>query len=122
MTLVNAAFDDKGFQGWRRLMLIVLSAKNKIEFINGACPPPAVTSKEYKPCSRCNDMVTSWFLNSLSKGIGDNVIYSKSADIWTTLEHRFGQSNGAKLYHSRKELSRLTQGINDIATYFTKLK
>lgn len=68
-------------------------------------------------------MVTSWLLNSLSKDIGDSVIYSKSArDLWTNLEHRFGQSNGAKLYHLRKELSGLTQGSSDIATYFTKLK
>ncbi|XP_016514915.1 uncharacterized protein LOC107831649 [Nicotiana tabacum] len=108
MTLVNTAFDGKGFQAWRRSVLIALSAKNKIGFINGACPPPDVTSKEYQPWSRCNNMVTSWFLNSLSKDIGDSVIYSKSAkDLWTSLEHRFGQSNGAKLYHLRKELSGL---------------
>ncbi|XP_070011343.1 uncharacterized protein LOC107832419 [Nicotiana tabacum] len=62
-------------------------------------------------------------LNSLSKDIGDSVIYSKSAkDLWTSLEHRFGQSNSAKLYHLRKELSGLVQGSSDIASYFTKLK
>uniref|UniRef100_A0A1S4BBM9 Retrotransposon Copia-like N-terminal domain-containing protein n=1 Tax=Nicotiana tabacum TaxID=4097 RepID=A0A1S4BBM9_TOBAC len=106
MSLVNTTFDGKGFQGWRRSVLIALSAKNKIGFINGACPAPTLTSRDYQPWSRCNDMVTSWLLNSLSKDIGDNVIYSKSAkDLWTSLEHRFGQSNGAKLYHLRKELS-----------------
>nr|XP_016461489.1 PREDICTED: uncharacterized protein LOC107784820 [Nicotiana tabacum] len=106
MSLVNTTFDGKGFQGWRRSVLITLSAKNKIGFINGACPAPALTSRDYQPWSRCIDMVTSWLLNSLSKDIGDNVIYSKSTkDLWTSLEHRFGQSNGAKLYHLRKELS-----------------
>ncbi|XP_075098788.1 uncharacterized protein LOC142175707 [Nicotiana tabacum] len=106
MSLVNTAFDGKGFQGWRRSVLIALFAKNKIGFINGACPAPALTSRDYQPWSRCNDMVTSWLLNSLSKDIGDSVIYSKSAkDLCTNLEHRFGQSNGAKLYHLRKELS-----------------
>ncbi|XP_075108709.1 uncharacterized protein LOC142180392 [Nicotiana tabacum] len=84
MSLVNSAFDGRGFQGWRKSVLIALSAKNKIGFINGACPAPAADSKDFQPWSRCNDMVTSWLLNTLSKDIGDSVIYSKSAkDLWT---------------------------------------
>ncbi|XP_019250937.1 PREDICTED: uncharacterized protein LOC109229840 [Nicotiana attenuata] len=123
MSLMNAVFDGRGFQGWRRSVLIAILAKNKLGFINGTCPAPAITSNEYQPWTRCNDMVTSWLLNSLSKDIGDSVIYSKSAkDLWTSLEHRFGRSNGAKLYHLRKELSSLVQGTSDITGYFTKLK
>nr|XP_009798403.1 PREDICTED: uncharacterized protein LOC104244633 [Nicotiana sylvestris] len=88
MTLVNAIFTGR--------------AKNKLGFINGTFPAPATTSKDFQPWSRCNDMVTSWLLNSLSKDIGDSVIYSKSAkDLWNSLEHRFGQSSGAKLYYLR---------------------
>nr|XP_009776309.1 PREDICTED: uncharacterized protein LOC104226120 [Nicotiana sylvestris] len=78
MSLVNAAFDDRGLEAWRRSVLIAHSAKNKLGFINGSFPSPAATSKDHQPWSRCNDMVTSWLLNSLSKDIGDNVIYSKS--------------------------------------------
>ncbi|XP_070020529.1 uncharacterized protein LOC142180965 [Nicotiana tabacum] len=116
MALVNTAFNGRGFQEWKRSVLIALSAKNKLGFINGSCPPPIVTSKDFQPWSRCNDMVTSWLLNSLSKDIRDSVIYSKSAkDLWTSLEHKFGQSNGAKLYHMRKELSGLVQGSSDMA-------
>nr|XP_016445482.1 PREDICTED: uncharacterized protein LOC107770663 [Nicotiana tabacum] len=123
MSLVNAVFDGRGFQGWRRSVLIALSVKNKLGFINRSCPAPAATSKDHQPWSRCNDMVTSWLPNSLSKDIGDNIIYSKSAmDLWTSLEHKFGQSNSAKLYHLQKELHGLSQGTNVIATYFTKLK
>lgn len=44
MTLVNAAFDGKRFQSWRRSLLIALSAKNKLGFINGSCPAPAIRS------------------------------------------------------------------------------
>uniref|UniRef100_A0A1S4A6F0 Uncharacterized protein n=1 Tax=Nicotiana tabacum TaxID=4097 RepID=A0A1S4A6F0_TOBAC len=123
MTLVNAIFTGRGFQGWRRSVPIALSTKNKLGFINGTCPAPVSTSKNFQPWSRCNDMVISWLLNSLSKDIGDSVIYSKSAkDLWNSLEHRFGQSNGTKLYHMRKELSGLVQGTTNIVGYFTKLK
>ncbi|XP_059295423.1 uncharacterized protein LOC132048752 [Lycium ferocissimum] len=68
-------------------------------------------------------MVTSWLLNSLSKDIADSVIYSRTAkELWIDLEQRFGQSNGAKLYHLQKEISGLAQGSTDIAGYFTRLK
>lgn len=51
-------------------------------------------------------MVISWLLNSLTKEIADSVIYSKMAkELWDSLEHRFGRTNGAKLYHLQKELS-----------------
>ncbi|XP_060216358.1 uncharacterized protein LOC132643855 [Lycium barbarum] len=53
----------------------------------------------------------------------DSVIYSKTAkDLYTDLEQRFGQSNGAKLFHLQKELSDVVQGNTDVAGYFTKIK
>ncbi|KAH0633053.1 hypothetical protein KY284_035839 [Solanum tuberosum] len=64
--------------------------------------------KDLQAWNRCNEMVTSCILNSLSKEIADIVIYSKTVrELWISLEHIFGQSNGAKLYHLQKELSRL---------------
>ncbi|XP_075101566.1 uncharacterized protein LOC142177017 [Nicotiana tabacum] len=88
MTLVTSPFDERGFSSWRRSILIALSAKNKLGFINGVCDGPTLGSKDHAQWSRCNDMVTSWLLNSLTKEIGDNVIYSKSAkELWNSLEH-----------------------------------
>ncbi|XP_059277659.1 uncharacterized protein LOC132031763 [Lycium ferocissimum] len=124
MVLVNNLFDGKGYQGWKRSILIALSAKNKLGFITGAHATPAQESPDLQPWSRCNDMVTAWLLNSSwSKEIADSVIYSRTTkELWVSLEHRFGQTNGAKLFHLKKELSRLTQGTSNIAGYFTKLK
>lgn len=48
---------------------------------------------------------------------------SKTArDLWLSLEHRFGQTSGAKLFHLQKEITSLVQGNLDIAGYFTRLK
>ncbi|KAL4560245.1 hypothetical protein LXL04_032395 [Taraxacum kok-saghyz] len=55
--------------------------------------------------------------------IVESVLYSSSAnEIWKDLIDRFGQSNRAKLYHLQKSISDLSQGLDDLATYFTKLK
>ncbi|KAH0729359.1 hypothetical protein KY289_000547 [Solanum tuberosum] len=116
MSLVNFIFDGRGFQGWRRTILIAFSAKNKLKFIDSTCKIPDRSSSDYYLWSSCNDMVTSCLLNYLSKDIPDSVIYSQTAkDLYTDLEQRFGQSNGAKLFHLQKELSDLVQANTDIA-------
>ncbi|XP_069146076.1 uncharacterized protein [Solanum lycopersicum] len=96
MSLVNSIFEGKGYGGWRRFMLIALSAKNKLGFTNGGRKIPAPSSPDLQSWNRCNDMVTSWLLNSLSRDIVDSVLYFKTAEeLWNDLEIRFGQSNGA---------------------------
>ncbi|XP_015166316.1 uncharacterized protein [Solanum tuberosum] len=123
MTLVHTTLDGNGYGAWRRSMLIALSAKNKLGYIEGSSLVPAPESTDFKLWSRCNDIVTSWLLNSLSKEIAGSVIYSKSAkELWKDLEDRFGQLNGAMLYHLQKQLADLVQGSSDIAGYYTKMK
>ena len=83
MNLVNWPFNGKGYGGWKRSILIALSAKNKIGFIDCTQKELAPTSADFKLWTRCNDMVLSWLLNSLSKEIADSVIYSITAkELW----------------------------------------
>ena len=42
--------------------------------------------------------------------------------MWVEFEERFAQVNGAKLYQVKKEMCKLSQGADDIATYYTKVK
>ncbi|XP_060216995.1 uncharacterized protein LOC132644418 [Lycium barbarum] len=119
MNLVNVVFDGK----WRRYVLISFSTKKKLGFINGVVKALDQNSTNFEQWSCCNDMVIAWLLNLLSKDIKDSVIFSKTAkELWDSLEHRFGRSNGAKLFHLQKELSMLVQGSSNISTYFTKIK
>lgn len=98
-------------------------SQKQISFIDGSFTQPDLSDALFKPWNRCNDMVISWILNSLSKEIAESVLYSKTAkEIWTKLEDHFRQSNGAQLYHLQKELSDLIQGNLDIPVYYTKIK
>lgn len=69
MNLINITFDRHGYSGWRRSILITLSAKHKLGFINGSCAPPTSDSPNFHFWTRCNDMIISWLLNSLSKNL-----------------------------------------------------
>lgn len=69
---------------------------------------------------RCNDLVAAWILNSLHKDISGSVLYYKTAEeMWKELAELFGQSNKAKLFQVKKELSGISQGDSDIAAYYT---
>ena len=123
LLLVSTAFDGTGFGSWKRAMTIALSTKSKLYFVDGSLQRPDPNSPNFKKWIKCNDMVMSWILNVLTKTIADSIIYAKSArQMWVELEERFGQVNGAKLYQVQKEMSNVSQGRNDIATYFTKVK
>ena len=44
-------------------------------------------------------------------------------EVWDALEHRFGQSSSARLFHIEKELSKIVQTTNmTIEEFYTKIK
>lgn len=91
MLLVDSVFDGKGYGGWRRGILIALSAKNKVGFIDGSFAQPKISSDTFKSWSKYKEMVISWLLNTLSKDIAESVLYSTTTrQIWIELEERFG--------------------------------
>ncbi|XP_075076289.1 uncharacterized protein LOC142162956 [Nicotiana tabacum] len=102
MNLVSSAFDGRSYSGWRRATVIALSAKNKLGFIDGSLVVPAADSGLQQAWARSNDM--------------------SAKDLWSDLEDRFGQTNGAKLFQLQKELSAVVQGSSSMSTYFTKMK
>lgn len=75
MLLVNTVFDGKGYVGWRRGILITLSTKNKVKFIDVTFFQPTISCDSFKPWARTNDMVISWLLNTLTKEIVDSREY-----------------------------------------------
>ncbi|KAH0651014.1 hypothetical protein KY284_030926 [Solanum tuberosum] len=121
--IVPVIFDGIGYRSWRRGIIRSLLVKNKLGFINGDAKKPLSTDPDYKQWERCDNMVTSWILNSLNKEIVDSVAYVDSAlELWTDLKDRYDQTNGAKLYQIQKEISDLIQGVLDVTTYYTKMK
>ena len=70
---------------------MALTAKNKVGFVNGMIEQPQDESfPAYNAWVRCNTMVISWLLNSLSMEIASSVIYANIAkEIWEDLKERF---------------------------------
>lgn len=122
--LVSTPFDGTGYSDWRRSMIISLTAKNKMSFVDGTFPQPSSTSSEFKAWIRCNNMVIGWLIASLDRLIAKSIMYCNTAhEIWSDLEERFGQASMAQLFSLQEDLTHTSQQPNQhIAEYFTKMK
>ncbi|XP_070024606.1 uncharacterized protein [Nicotiana sylvestris] len=88
--LVSVPFDGIGYRSWRRRVLRGLFVKNKLGFVSRECKQLNSQSPTYWQWERCDNMVTLWILNSLSKEIVDSVEYmSDVVVLWKELEDRY---------------------------------
>ncbi|KAJ4717700.1 Retrovirus-related Pol polyprotein from transposon TNT 1-94 [Melia azedarach] len=123
LVLVSQPLTGDNYTSWSRSMVIALSVKNKLGFVDGSITRPTGTDPLLNSWIRNNNIVISWILNSVSKEISASVIFSQSAyEIWNDLKERFMQRNGPRIFQLRRELMNHTQGQLSVSAYFTKLK
>ena len=122
--LVCQSLVGDNYHTWSRSMVMALTAKNKIGFVNGVIEQPQDEfSPAYNAWVRCNTMVISWLLNSLSKEITSSVIYANTTkEIWEDLRERFAQGNGPRIFEIQKSISVLSQDNSSVSSYYTRLK
>ncbi|XP_075074557.1 uncharacterized protein LOC142162140 [Nicotiana tabacum] len=131
--LVSVTFSGIGYRSWRRAVLCGLSVKNKTGFISGECKRPDPQSPKFRQWERCDDMVTSWILNLLSKEIVDSGVlditsyYTQLKKFWEELSTLSAKTQcncqcicGAKEgMHKAEQDRRLIQflmGLNEVYT------
>ncbi|KAH1118806.1 hypothetical protein GYH30_047547 [Glycine max] len=72
--LVSQLLEPHNYGQWSWAMRISLSAKNKIGIIDKSIKKLSSTDKAFHSWQRCNDMVLSWILNSMSPVIASSII------------------------------------------------
>ncbi|XP_073265503.1 uncharacterized protein [Populus alba] len=125
LVLVSKPHNDDNYSTWCRSMMISLNVKNKLGFIDGTVQIPSVKSQpvDYTSWKRCNDMILSWILNSISPELTDSVIYSTTAqEVWEDLRDRFSHSNTPRIFQIERDIACTSQVQMTIAAYYTKLK
>ncbi|XP_020868240.1 uncharacterized protein LOC110224884 [Arabidopsis lyrata subsp. lyrata] len=123
LVLVSDRLTGAGdFGSWHQSMIMALNGRNKLCFVDGSLPKPDDANRDAAAWSRVNDVVRSWLMNSVSKTIGQSVLYVKTAHgIWQKLLQRFKQNNVPRLYRIEQKLAGLRQGSMDVNTFYTKL-
>lgn len=110
------------FHAWRRSVRMALNVRNKLGFIDGTIPKPPADHRDSGSWSRCNDMVSTWLMNSVSKKIGQSLLFMSTAElIWKNLMSRFKQDDAPRIFEIEQKLSNIQQGSLDVSTYYTEL-
>ncbi|XP_074364966.1 uncharacterized protein LOC141706032 [Apium graveolens] len=104
-------------------MVLTLSAKNKLGFVDGSIVAPDATADEFKFWERCNNLMISWLLANLDDAIAKSVLFfHTAAEIWQDLDERYGFSSMAQVYSLEQQLLEINQGTVSVSEFFTKIK
>jgi hypothetical protein len=122
LLLVPQPLTGENYNSWSRSMTIALSTKNKLMFIDGSLTKPShLNGPELRAWTRCNDTISYWIVNTVSKEINTSIIYINNCrDMWLSLKERFSPRNGPKTFQLQKSISSLTQDNLFVSSYFTK--
>ncbi|XP_019094447.1 PREDICTED: uncharacterized protein LOC109129886 [Camelina sativa] len=110
------------FTSWRRSVRMGLNVRNKLGFIDGTILKPASDHRDFGSWSRCNDMVSTWLMNSVSKEISQSLLFIPTAEgIWKNLLARFKQDDAPRVFEIEQRLNSIQQDASDVTTYYTRL-
>ncbi|KAJ0093974.1 hypothetical protein Patl1_26164 [Pistacia atlantica] len=113
----------ENYSHWSKAMIVALTTKNKIGFINGSCAKSNLDSSLHSLWERVNVIILSWIFNSVSKEIFGGVVYETNASIvWADLKERFNKVNGTRIYAIHKEIAFVNQGTQSVYPYYSHLK
>lgn len=94
-TLSTYPLQGDNYNHWKRACEVSFTTSNKLSIMDGTYAEPAAESSLLPHWKRCNSMVISWILHSVSKEISESILYCSTAkDMWNELAMRLGQSQG----------------------------
>jgi len=121
--VVTPKLNGSNYLAWNRSTQRALGTKCKLGFINGEIPAPDVDDLNRTAWERCNHLVQSWILNSLSELIAQTVVFCDSAyEVWQDLHERFSKIDRIRMATLRSSINNLKQGTKSFLDYFTELK
>nr|XP_025883823.1 uncharacterized protein LOC112940259 [Solanum lycopersicum] len=108
---------------WSSSMRISLLGKSKLGFVTGKCPIEKFEATLHDLWEKCNAVVLSWIMNSVSTELLSGIVYATSAyKVWSDLQERFDKVNGSRIFYLHKQLATLSQGVSSVSSYFSKMR
>ncbi|XP_019068452.1 uncharacterized protein [Solanum lycopersicum] len=100
-----------------------LTGRNKLGMVDGSCDKEKYSENMWNHWDRVDAIVQSWLMNSVSKSLLGGIMYAATTKaVWEDLQERFTKVDGSRTFNLHKEIATLTQGVNSVTVYFSKLK
>jgi len=66
---IKPPLNTSNYQAWARAMRRGRCGKNKYQFVDGTILPPTFYDLNFSAWKRCNNLIHSWIMNSVSDNI-----------------------------------------------------
>lgn len=120
---VSPALSGENYHAWALKMRRALATKNKFKFVDGSIEVPKVGDLNFEAWERCNNLVHSWIVNSITPSIAESVIFIDHAiDVWKDLKDRFMRGDKIRVAQLQQEIANVKQGNRKVTEYFTELR
>ncbi|GJS31762.1 putative RNA-directed DNA polymerase [Tanacetum coccineum] len=124
-SLVNIKLTGcENYRVWANAMKIGLQARNKMCFVDGTCDKSAYASSAVlsNQWDRCNAVVLSWLLNSISEDLYLSHVYSENAaEVWKELKDTYDKLDGSILFNLIQKINNFKQNGLPVSEYYHKL-
>ncbi|XP_071700393.1 uncharacterized protein [Rutidosis leptorrhynchoides] len=109
----------ENYKIWSRSVLLALGTKNKVSFVDGTCVKNTTDEVLSKQWDRCNYVVLSWLLGSISNELYAGLIFSENAStVWSELKETYDKIDGSIIFNLHFNISTLKQGSSSLSEYY----
>ncbi|KAM0048341.1 putative retrotransposon gag domain, retrotransposon Copia-like protein [Helianthus debilis subsp. tardiflorus] len=113
---------SENYRIWSNAMYLALQVKNKIGFVDGSCLRSKTDEVLGRQWDRCNSIVLTWILNSVSEELYLGLVYSRIAsDVWKDLKDTYDKIDGSVVFNMYKKINSFTQNGMPVSEYYHKL-
>lgn len=103
-------------------MTLALETKNKLGFIDGSCPRPKNDIVLERQWDKCNSVVLSWILSSLTEDLFLGQVFSKeSSKVWEELKETYDKVDGSSTFNLYQQINAFSQNGSSVSEYYHKL-
>ncbi|XP_071695376.1 uncharacterized protein [Rutidosis leptorrhynchoides] len=114
----------ESYNVWSCAMKLVLQTKNKLGFIDGTCVRYEYEDDEVLlgKWDRCNSIVLTWILMSLSEDVYNGQIFSKTAEsVWNELKETYDKIDASVTFNLYQKINSCCQSGQSLYDYYHKL-
>ncbi|XP_071687535.1 uncharacterized protein [Rutidosis leptorrhynchoides] len=112
----------ENYKSWAYAMELALQTKNKMGFITGDFKKNETDVVLGNQWEKCNAVVLSWILGSVSGELYNGQIYSKIAkNVWDELKETYDKVDGSVLFNLYQKINLITQNGTPVSEYYHKL-
>lgn len=99
-----------------------MKQKNKLGFIDGTCIRPNDNTVLAKQWDRCNSVVLSWILSSVTEELFLGQVFSKiSSQVWSELKETYDKVDGSVTFNLHTKINSSTQNGSPVSDYYHRL-